>query len=147
MRSTGFKTDPIPQPARVPPPKAREQSDPKELFAILGWPPREVWVCGERVTVDWRNPSDKFVFFSSPDARRASFLAAGGMGSPKELSPGKAQAAALLDPKSGRNAVFLKRKKNKEIAFSHLPPRNRQLAPTCPMAALSSELAEESPRD
>lgn len=31
--------------------------------------------------------------------------------------------------------------------FSHLPPRNQQLAPTCPMAALSSALAEESPRD
>lgn len=116
MRSTGFKTDPVPQPARVPPPDAREQSDPKELFPILGWPPREVWVCGEGVTVDWRNPSDKFFFFSSPDAGRASFLAAGGMGSPKELSPGKAQAAALLDPKSGRKCCFFKkRKKNKEI--------------------------------
>lgn len=28
-----------------------------------------------------------------------------------------------------------------------LPPRNQQLAPTCPMAALSNALAEKSPRD
>lgn len=79
---------------------------------MLGRPPWEVWVCGKGVNVGWRNPSDKFFFFSSPDAGRASFLAAGGMGSLKELSPGKARAAAV-----------------------------------CPMAALSSELAEESLRD
>lgn len=34
MRSTGFKTDLIPQPARVPPPNPRELSAPKELSRL-----------------------------------------------------------------------------------------------------------------
>lgn len=92
MRSTGFKTDLIPQPARVPP-NPRELSAPKELCR-LGMAPVGGLGLGKGVTVGWRNPSDKFFFFSSPDAGRASFLAAGGMGSPNELSPGKVQAAA-----------------------------------------------------
>lgn len=75
----------------------------------LGWPPREVRVRGKGVPVDWRNPSDKFFFFSLPDARRASLLAARGMGSREEPSPGEAQAAALSDPKSGR------KKQNKTV--------------------------------
>lgn len=95
IRSTGFKTDLIPQPARLPSPNPRGLSAQKELSPMLGRPPWEVWVCGKGVNVGWRNPSDKFFFFSSPDAGRASFLAAGGMGSLKELSPGKARAAAV----------------------------------------------------
>lgn len=93
--STGFKIDLIPQPARLPPPNPRGLSAHKELSPVLGWPWREVWVCGKGVNVGWRNPSDKFFFFSSPYAGRASFLAARGMGSSKELSPVKAQAAAV----------------------------------------------------
>lgn len=94
MRSTGFKTDLIPQPARVPPSNPRKQSALNELSLVLGWPRGRFGFAGG-VTVDWRNPSDKFFFFSPPDAGRVSFLAAGGMESPKQLSPGKAQATAV----------------------------------------------------
>ena len=39
LRSTGFKTDLIPQPARVPPPNPRGLSARKQLSPVLGWPP------------------------------------------------------------------------------------------------------------
>lgn len=70
---------------------------------MLGWLPGEVWFCGKRVNVGWRNPSNKFFFFSSPDVGRASSLAATGMGSPKELSPRKAWAAASNLRSEARN--------------------------------------------
>lgn len=94
MRSTGFKTDLIPQPARLPPPDPRGLSVRKELSPVLGWPSREVWVLREGGYCGLAKPLRQVFLLSSPDAGRASFLAAGGMGSPEELSPGKARAAA-----------------------------------------------------
>lgn len=41
-----------------------------------------------RVSGGWRNPSDKFFFFASPNVGRASSPAAEEMGSPREMSPG-----------------------------------------------------------
>ena len=55
----------------------------KELSPVLGWPPlRRLRFAGRGLTAGWRKPSDKFFFFSSPDAGRASSPAAGGMRSP-----------------------------------------------------------------
>lgn len=66
IRSTGFKIDLIPQPARLPSPNPRGLLAQKELSPVLGWPRREVWVCGKGINVGWRNPSDKFFFFLRP---------------------------------------------------------------------------------
>lgn len=82
MRSTGFKTDLIPQPARVPPPNPRGLLARKELSRLGMAPPRRLRFAGRGLTAGWRKPSDKFFFFSSPEAGRASSPAAGGMRNP-----------------------------------------------------------------
>lgn len=80
MRSTGFKTDLIPQPARMPPPKSKRAVGSEGTFPSLGMAPlRRLGFAGRGLTAGWRKPSDKFSFFSSPDAGRASSPAAGGM--------------------------------------------------------------------
>lgn len=91
-RSTGFKTDLIPQPAPVPCRSKRALST-GGTFPDLGLAPAGCWGSREKggggVSGGWRNPSDKFFFFALPNAGRASSRAAGGMGSPGEKSPGR----------------------------------------------------------
>lgn len=112
-RSAGFKTDPVPLPARVPPPpQIRGGGRLRRNFSQsgVGHPGRLGFA--ERGSL-WtgETPPTSFSSLLRPTPRAPS-LAAGGMGSPKELRPGKARAAALLDPKSGRGnktKLFLKR--------------------------------------
>lgn len=122
MRSTGFKTDLIPQPAWVPPPNPRGLLARKELSPVLGRPSREAWVYGKGVTVDWRNPSDKFFFFSSPDAERASFLAAEGMdGQPQIAEPWEGSGCSSL-----RSQARKKRKEKKNVKKKITKGRGRR---------------------
>lgn len=112
MRSAGFKTDIIPQPARAPPPNPRGLSAPEQLSRLAmslagGLGLREGAFCGLAKPL-------RQVFLLSFARRRARVLfATRGLGSPKELSPRKAQAAALRSKARGKKKKTLKKKKKK----------------------------------
>lgn len=112
MRSAGFKTDIIPQPARAPPPNPRGLSAPEQLSRLAmslagGLGLREGAFCGLAKPL-------RQVFLLSFARRRARVLfATRGLGSPKELSPRKAQAAALRSKARGGKKNVKKKKKKK----------------------------------
>lgn len=121
MRSTGFKTDTIPPPARAPPPNprglsAREQLSRLAMSLAGGLGLREGAPCGLAKPL-------RQVFPLVFARRRARVLfATGGLGSPKELSPRKAQAAALRSEarrerkKKKKNTLKKKREEEEEMA-------------------------------
>lgn len=87
MRSTGFKTDLIPQSARVPPPNPRGLS---ELSPVLGWPRGRFGFAGRGLLWAGETPPTSFSSFLRPMQGVRPRSQPEGW-----AAPGKARAAAV----------------------------------------------------
>lgn len=102
----------------------------------------------------WRNPSDKFFFFSSPDAGRASSLAAGGMGSPWEGSScSSLRSGGRKNVLEGRKGGEGEEERNEEekvrlkpIGRGFLPAKEEVVPSTAEPGSLVAEEAPPPPR-
>lgn len=113
MRSTGFKTDLIPQPARVPVQIQEGCRLGRNFPQSQGGPRGRFGFAGRGLLWDGETPPTSFSSFLRPDAGRASLLAAGGMSSPR-AEPREGLGCSSLRSEGRKNVLGRKRERERK---------------------------------